>query len=201
MILDIKIINNKSDITFSVDIRTKDVKYVYLDVYENHKNYLSNDDAKHTYKFEKSTIFVDQDLMQSNYKINKDLLIPGKTISGLYILSIIYDDNSIEHGIAYDLNELYCIRMRYITKCCNNCKDTANYKNLTVLMFKEMLLRNSISLNLVDDSIAYYTEIFRPFCKGFSSIKQCTNAVCSTNTCKNNLCKIDTCKSGTCKKC
>lgn len=186
MILDINIINNKSDIEFLVDIKTKDVLYVYLDVYENHSNYLSNDDTKHTYKFNGLDIIVGRDSMVSRYRINKDLLIPDQKILGMYILSVVYDDGSIEHAVAYDLNELYCLRLKYMTNCCDTCQDSASYKKLITLMFKEMLLRNAMGLNMVDESLKLYREIFRPFCKD-GSLNESIN---TSQFCSSGICKI-----------
>lgn len=177
MILNIEIINNKSDIEITIENRIRDIKYVYLDTFENHKNYLSKDDNKHSYKFLREDILIEEDNVVSKYRINKSKLNPKKII-GLFILTIMFDDGTIEHRIIYDLNELYCIRVKYLTNCCNNCRDTANYKGLTVLMFREMLLRNTIALNMIEDALKYYKDIYRPFCKGFSTFQQCCMGIC-----------------------
>lgn len=185
MVLEINIKNNKQDIEFIVENRTQDVKYVYLDTYENSKNYLSMEEMDHSFKLNASDILVEQGITKSTYSISSEQL-SMKRIIGLFVLTIYYDNGNIENRIVYDLNELYCVRMNYIQNICNTCCDNKRERMLIVLMFREMLLRNSIAFNLVDDALKYYTEIFRPFCKKDHPVNKCLTGLC----CSGGSCKI-----------
>ena len=46
-------------------------------------------------------------------------------------------------------------------------------------MFKETLFNNAISLNLIDDALKYFTDIFRPFCKNGVVTRNCSNGLCT----------------------
>ena len=47
MIIDKKIINNKTKIEFTIDNAVHNVAYIYLDTYDNRDNYLSEIEEKH----------------------------------------------------------------------------------------------------------------------------------------------------------
>lgn len=168
MVLNTKIIDNKHTIWFDVDSKLHDVKYIYLDLYKNRNFYQSPLDGEHSYRFDGYDIIKSKTFARSEYAIAADR-IGEKRINGLYILTVIFDDGSIDRRIIYDLNELYCLRVKYLTKSCVSCDDKANFKMLTILMFREMLLRNAVNLNMIDESLNYYSDIFRPFCDEFDT--------------------------------
>lgn len=176
MILNTNIKDNKKTIEFDIDGRLHDVRYIYLDTYENSKKYLSPDDRDHSYKLTADQIFVSESLYRSVYEIKAEQLNLNKFI-GLYILTVVFDDGEIEHRIIYDLNELYCVRFDYLTKTCLACNDTANYNKLTILMFKEMMLRNYIAMNNIEKSLEYYNDIFKPYSRN-NKVMTCISGMC-----------------------
>lgn len=164
MISDIKIIENKTKLTFTEKISSKKIEYIYLDSFKNHKNISSYKDSDHDFKFIESDILSEIGKNRYTYSISAEKLNLDK-IFGLYIITVVYNNGDIEHNIAYDFNELYCIRAQYIFELCNNCNDKAREKALVNLMLKESMLRNSIELNILHDSLKYYGYIIKPFCK------------------------------------
>ena len=178
MIIDKKIINNKTKIEFTIDNAVHEVGYIYLDTYDNRDNYLSEIESKHSFKFLYDDLNPQVNPSTTIYEISADMLGSDR-ITGLYILTLIYDDETFEHTIIYDTNELYCIRVKYIDKACKTCTDIANNKLLINLMFKETLFNNAISLNLIDDALKYFTDIFRPFCKNGVVTRNCSNGLCT----------------------
>ena len=177
MILEVNIKNNKTIVEIISDNRIRNISKVYLDTYDNRKNYLSPNDSLHTYLFKGQDIIVEEQAIQSIYNIKSDQINHPRFV-GLYILTAVYNDGYIESKIVYDLNELYCIRMDYIKNTCNNCSDIANKRKLTLLMFREMLLRNSIAVNNISDSLDYYKDLFRINCYD-NSISSCSNGMCN----------------------
>ena len=178
MIVEVNIKNNKKNIELIVDNIFKDVRFIYIDEYSNRKNYLSEDPSLHSFKFNKDEILYESSNTKSIYNISSTLLNKNR-ISGLYILTVFFNDGSIEHRIIYDLNELYCIRVNYLFNDCNICTENANTRMLTILMFRELLLRNAIALNLIDDALNYFTDIKRNFCNNLSNINTCSSGLCN----------------------
>lgn len=178
MILDINIKNNKQTVELISENSVHEIAFIYMDTYDNRDNYMSTEDGKHSFKFPYSTLSPVVTGMYTTYTINASMLNLDRIV-GLYILTIVYDDDTIEQKIVYDTNELYCIRMKYMEKVCNTCTDIANNRMLINLMFNEMLLRNSIALNLIDDSLKYYTDIYRPVCKNGIVSNKCSSGLCN----------------------
>lgn len=177
MVLEINFKNSKLDVEILINNRNSEIRYIYMDTYENRCNYLSEYAPDHSHVFNHNEIFVSSTPTTSTYNISAAQLDTPNGITGLYIMTILYDSGKIERRIVYDLNELYCVRMKYITPICESCHDKAQYRALVVLMFRETLLRNAIAFNLIDDALSYYTDIFRPFCNNHT-VQSCISGMC-----------------------
>lgn len=178
MVLEINIKNNKRTIELVTESNIHDLSYIYLDTYDNRKNYLSNAANDHSYKFLKSELSPVVNSSKTTYSITNTMLEVSK-ITGLYILTVMYDDGTSEQKIIYDETEIYCVRIKYMSKICNTCSDIASNRMLINLMFNETLFKNSIKLDLIEDAIKYYTEIYRPVCKDGMVTNSCSTGMCS----------------------
>lgn len=174
MILEVKIINNKQIAEITVDESSKSVSYIYVDAYENINNYQSALERDHSFKFEAEAMSPERIGYRTFFRITGDMLnLKNNRVVNFWIAAIVYEDGSIEHCVIYDTNELYCLRMHYLrTK--PECK-VSNNEQLCVLMFREALLRNAMAINNIEDSVMFYTDIFRSTKSTNSNINACTN--------------------------
>lgn len=174
MIQTIKYINHKSSVIINVDESSKLVSYIYVDAYENKNNRLSPKADDHSFKFDREDLFPIQTGWFTDFKITADMMdLPNNRIVNLYTITVVYEDNSVESSIMYDLNELYCLRMKYLKED-PQCRPH-NMQQLTVLMFRETIFRNAVAFGDIDTALEIYADMFRNIKSESSNINSVYN--------------------------
>lgn len=186
MISNIYIENNRKAVTFSVNASEQDtLKYIYVDLFSNRKNITSTNPEEHSYKIYAKDMHVESNAWEHIYRLSSKMLCQDY-FESLYIITFVYNNDKTEQKVIFNENELYFLRLNYLTKHCNNCIDKNSSKIIMNLLFRETLLKNAIALNRIDDSVNYYEDVIKAYGCYSKSDKIYNNVTskCSSGTCK-----------------
>lgn len=157
------------------------VSKVYIDNLYNDKNKYSAKDEEHTYAISN---FTQADTLIT---IDSKTLSPELDTSAFTVLV----DGVL--GFYYDDRELYYKEIELLTTYCSTCLDKEQKERMVLFTLKQQLLQYAISNDLIEDQIAYYTDLARML---EIDVKHNAQVLCS-GKCK----RIVKCSNGSCSLC
>jgi hypothetical protein len=142
-----------------VDI-SNPINQIYIDTYRFKDNYRSNIDSDHEFSFMTHDMLgnIEYTNTQIKYFIMASWLNVDK-FSEMYIVTSIFGPNVNETQIVYNEQQLYCFRLKLMDNLCIPCSDKKHIDLLQVLMMRELMFREAVSLSRIDDAIRFYGKI------------------------------------------
>jgi len=80
---------------------------------------------------------------------------------GVYIVSMYFDANETTHQIIFNDNQIYCFRRQLMDKVCIPCEDKKMFKKLELFMFFEIMFKDSVRANRIDEAMKYYKKMLQ----------------------------------------
>jgi hypothetical protein len=165
--------------------KSSPIKAIVLDTWGNRANFKSSNMLDHQ-------VYIPMEVAESRIIDNEYSMtynIPayaaGLTkFTGVYFVVVIFEDESENdfcadnQSIVYDNSLFYCFRSSLIGSVCEACTDLKNFEKLELLMFRELMFKDAVSLGRTDDAIYYFEQILQ-LMGGGNPCFECVNP----NTC------------------
>jgi hypothetical protein len=165
--------------------KSSPIKAVIVDTWDNRKNIYSSNLIDHSVYIPMEVI--ESRIIDNEYSMTYNIPAYAAGLTkwvGLYFIVVEFEDKwendfcADNQAIVFDSSLFYCFRSTLIDSACEACTDLKNYEKLELLMFRETMFKDAVSLGRTDDAIYYFEQILQLMGGG----KPCFECV-NPNTC------------------